>query len=219
MFPIGDDDSQRRTLPYVTYVLIAINVLFFLLELQNGDEFIHKWAFVPQRFAADPAGQLPTVFSAMFMHGSWLHLGGNMLYLWIFGDNVEDSFGHVKYLLFYLLAGIAATFAQFAALPGSNIPNVGASGAIAGVLGAYILMFPNARINVLLGRQVVAMPALIVLGFWIVLQLVSGVGSIATTSADVGGVAYMAHVGGFAAGFLMAFLFRGRSGGDPRISA
>ncbi len=111
MFPIGDDDTQRRTLPYVTYVLIAINVLVFLLELQNGDEFIQRWAFVPHRFAEDPAGQLPTVFTAMFMHGSWLHLGGNMLYLWIFGDNVEDSFGHVKYLLFYLLAGIAATLA------------------------------------------------------------------------------------------------------------
>ncbi len=219
MFPIGDDDSQRRTIPYVTYVLIAISVLVFLLELQNGEEFIQQWAFVPHRFAEDPAGQLMTVFTAMFMHGSWLHLGGNMLYLWIFGDNVEDSFGHVKYLLFYLLAGIAATFAQFAALPGSNIPNVGASGAIAGVLGAYILMFPGARINVLVGRQIVAMPALIVLGFWIVLQLVSGVGSIATTSADVGGVAYMAHVGGFAAGFLMAFLFRGRGGGNPRLSA
>jgi membrane associated rhomboid family serine protease len=219
MFPIGDDDTQRRTLPYVTYVLIAINVLVFLLELQNGDEFIQQWAFIPHRFAEHPAEQLATVFTAMFMHGSWLHLGGNMLYLWIFGDNVEDSFGHVKYLLFYLLAGIAATAAQFVALPGSNVPNVGASGAIAGVLGAYILMFPNARINVLLGRQVVAMPALIVLGFWIVLQLVSGVGSIATTSADVGGVAYMAHLGGFAAGFLMAFLFRGRSGGDPRSSA
>ena len=218
MFPLGDDDSQRRTTPYVTYVLIAINVLVFLLELQNGDEFINQWAFVPHRFAEDPAAQLSTVFSAMFMHGSWLHLGGNMLYLWIFGDNVEDSFGHLKYLLFYLLAGIAATFAQFAALPASNVPNVGASGAIAGVLGAYILMFPNARINVLLGRQVVAMPAIIVLGFWIVLQLVSGVGSIATTSADVGGVAYMAHVGGFAAGFLMAFLFRPR-GGDPRLGA
>ena len=219
MFPIGDDDSQRRTLPYITYALIAINALVFLLELQNGDEFIQQWAFVPHRFVEDPAGQLVTVFSAMFMHGSWLHLGGNMLYLWIFGDNVEDSFGHMKYLLFYLLAGIAATVAQFVVMPGSNVPNVGASGAIAGVLGAYILMFPNARINVLLGRQIVAMPALIVLGFWIVLQLVSGVGSIVTTSEDVGGVAYMAHVGGFAAGFLMAFLFRGRSGGDPRISA
>jgi membrane associated rhomboid family serine protease len=218
MFPLGDDDSQRRTTPYVTYVLIAINVVVFLLELQNGDDFINQWAFVPHRFAQDPSSQLVTVFSAMFMHGSWLHLGGNMLYLWIFGDNVEDSFGHVKYLMFYLLAGIAATFAQFAAMPGSNVPNVGASGAIAGVLGAYILMFPNARINVLLGRQVVAMPALIVLGFWIVLQLISGVGTIATTSADVGGVAYMAHVGGFAAGFLMAFLFRPR-GGDPRLGA
>ncbi|MGZ5822659.1 MAG: rhomboid family intramembrane serine protease [Hyphomicrobium sp.] len=221
MFPLGDDDSQRRSVPYVTYALIAINLLVFLLELQNGDEFIQQWAFIPHRFAEHPAEQIATVFSAMFMHGSWLHLGGNMLYLWIFGDNVEDEFGHVKYLLFYLLAGIAATFAQFAAAPGSNVPNVGASGAIAGVLGAYILMFPNARINVLLGRQVVAMPALIVLGFWIVLQLISGVGTIATTSADVGGVAYMAHVGGFAAGFLMAFLFRGRSrgGGDPQISA
>ncbi|MGZ5918896.1 MAG: rhomboid family intramembrane serine protease [Hyphomicrobium sp.] len=221
MFPLGDDDSQRRSVPYVTYALIAINLLVFLLELQNGDEFIQQWAFIPHRFAEHPVEQIATVFSAMFMHGSWLHLGGNMLYLWIFGDNVEDEFGHVKYLLFYLLAGIAATFAQFAAAPGSNVPNVGASGAIAGVLGAYILMFPNARINVLLGRQVVAMPALIVLGFWIVLQLISGVGTIATTSADVGGVAYMAHVGGFAAGFLMAFLFRGRSrgGGDPQISA
>jgi rhomboid family protein len=222
MFPLGDDDSQRRSVPYVTYALIAINVLVFLLELQNGDEFIQQWAFIPHRFAEHPAEQIATVFSAMFMHGSWLHLGGNMLYLWIFGDNVEDEFGHVKYLLFYLLAGIAATFAQFAAASGSNVPNVGASGAIAGVLGAYILMFPNARINVLLGRQVVAMPALIVLGFWIVLQLISGVGTIATTSSDVGGVAYMAHVGGFAAGFLMAFLFRGRSrggGGDPQISA
>lgn len=223
MFPLGDDDSQRRSVPYVTYALIAINLLVFLLELQNGDEFIQQWAFIPHRFAEHPAEQIATVFSAMFMHGSWLHLGGNMLYLWIFGDNVEDEFGHVKYLLFYLLAGIAATFAQFAAAPGSNVPNVGASGAIAGVLGAYILMFPNARINVLLGRQVVAMPALIVLGFWIVLQLISGVGTIATTSSDVGGVAYMAHVGGFAAGFLMAFLFRGRSrgggGGDPQISA
>jgi membrane associated rhomboid family serine protease len=218
MFPLGDDDSQRRTTPYVTYVLIAINVVVFLLELQNGDDFINEWAFVPRRFAEDPSGQLITVFSAMFMHGSWLHLGGNMLYLWIFGDNVEDSFGHLKYLMFYLLAGIAATFAQFAAMPESGVPNVGASGAIAGVLGAYILMFPNARINVLLGRQVVAMPALIVLGFWIVLQLISGVGTIATTSADVGGVAYMAHVGGFAAGFLMAFLFRPR-GSDPRIGA
>ncbi len=217
MFPIGDDNSTRRSLPYVTYALVAINVLVFLLELSNGDAFIQEWAFIPARFSADPVANIPTVFSAMFMHGGWLHLGGNMLYLWIFGDNVEDRFGHLKYLIFYLLAGIAATFAQYFVLPESNVPNVGASGAIAGVLGAYLLMFPRARINVLLGRSVVAMPAIVVLGFWIVLQLVSGVGSIAYTDADVGGVAYMAHVGGFAAGFLMAFVFRGA--GRPNIGA
>jgi membrane associated rhomboid family serine protease len=217
MFPIGDDNSARRSVPYVTYALVAINVLVFFLELNNGDAFIREWAFIPARFSADPAANIPTVFSAMFMHGGWLHLGGNMLYLWIFGDNVEDRFGHVKYLAFYLLAGIAATFAQYLFLPESNVPNVGASGAIAGVLGAYLLMFPHARVNVLLGRSVIAMPAIVVLGFWIVLQLVSGVGSIAYTDADVGGIAYMAHVGGFVAGFLMAFVFRGA--GRPRIGA
>jgi membrane associated rhomboid family serine protease len=112
----------------------------------------------------------------MFMHCGWLHLFGNMLYLWIFGDNVEDQFGHLKFLIFYLLAGIAATFSQYAVSPESGVPNVGASDAIAGLLGAYILMFPRSRVNVLLGSQVVAMPALVVLGFWIVLQFVSGVG-------------------------------------------
>jgi rhomboid family protein len=209
MFPIGDDDSTRRSWPIVTVVLIAINVAVFLLELQAGDAFIQKWAFVPSRYAADPAGQAITLLTAMFMHGGWLHLGGNMLYLWIFGDNVEDRFGPVRYLIFYLVAGLAATFAQYAVNPNSSIPNVGASGAIAGVLGAYLLMFPKARVDVLLGRQVVAMPAFIVLGFWIVLQLLSGVGSIAPTSetADTGGVAYMAHVGGFVAGLVLAVLF------------
>jgi rhomboid family protein len=209
MFPIGDDNSTRRTVPFVTYALIAINLAVFFLELKNGNAFVQEWAFIPARFTADPGANLATVFSAMFMHGGWLHLGGNMLYLWIFGDNVEDRFGHVMYLLFYLAAGIAATFAQYIFLPESNVPNVGASGAIAGVLGAYILMFPRRRVNVLLGRAVVAMPAIVVLGFWIVLQLVSGVGTIARTDADMGGVAYMAHIGGFVAGFLMAFVFRG----------
>lgn len=219
MFPLGDDDSARRTTPVVTYALIAINVLVFLLELQNGDAFIQQWSFVPARFAADPASNIVTIFTAMFMHGSWLHLGGNMLYLWIFGDNVEDNFGHAKYLFFYLLAGIAATFAQYFVMPTANIPNLGASGAIAGVLGAYILMFPQARVNVLMRGGVVAVPAILVLGLWFVLQLFSGVGSIAdTASHDTGGVAFMAHVGGFVAGFLMAFLFRG-SDGNPRISA
>ena len=138
MFPLSDDDSARRSTPYITFALIIANVLFFLLELQNGDEFIRNWAFIPARFSADPVGNLPTVFTAMFMHGGWLHLGGNMLYLWIFGDNVEDRFGHGKFLVFYLLAGIAATFAQYFVLPTSNVPNVGASGAIAGVLIAAV---------------------------------------------------------------------------------
>jgi membrane associated rhomboid family serine protease len=212
MFPLGDDDSQRRTLPVVTYGLIGVNVLVFLLELSGGDAFINAWAFVPARFAANPGGQAITIFTAMFMHGGWMHLLGNMLFLWIFGDNVEDRFGRLKFLLFYLLTGIAATFAQFALAPHSPVPNVGASGAIAGVLGAYILMFPHARVNVLLGRQVVAMPAIVVLGFWIAVQLFSGVGTIGHTgeSAGTGGVAYMAHVGGFFTGLLLTFLFRGQ---------
>jgi membrane associated rhomboid family serine protease len=210
MFPLGDDNSQERTVPVVTFALIGLNVLVFLLELAGGDQFITDWAFVPARFSEHPAANMATIFSAMFMHGGWLHLGGNMLFLWIFGDNVEDRFGHVKFLIFYLLAGIAATFAQYAVSPASGVPNVGASGAIAGVLGAYILMFPQSRVNVLVGRQIVAMPAFAVLGMWIVLQLISGVGTIGYTdeSADVGGIAYMAHIGGFAAGLLMAFLLR-----------
>jgi rhomboid family protein len=133
MFPISDDDSQRRTLPVVTYALVGLNGLVFLLELSAGDRFVENWAFIPANFAADPAANVVTIFTAMFMHGGWLHLLGNMLFLWIFGDNVEDRL------------------------------DVGASGAIAGVLGAYILMFPQSRVNVLLGNQIVAMPAVIVL--------------------------------------------------------
>ena len=190
MFPISDDDSQRRTLPVVTYALIALNVLFFLVELNGGDQFIKEWAFIPARFSAEPASNAVTILTSMFMHGSWLHLFGNMLFLWIFGDNVEDRLGHLQFLIFYLLVGFAATFAQFVMAPHSSLPNVGASGAIAGVLGAYILMFPQERVNVLLGRQIVAMPAIIVLGFWIAIQLFSGVGAIVYTheKADVGGV-------------------------------
>jgi membrane associated rhomboid family serine protease len=211
MLPLGDDNSARRTTPAITFALIALNVAFFLVELSGGEPFILRWAFVPRRFLADPGGGFVTIFTSMFMHGGWVHLGGNMLYLWIFGDNVEDRFGHLKFLFFYLLCGIAATFAQTAFNAGSNVPNVGASGAIAGVLGAYILLFPGSQVRVLMGRSVVPMPALVVIGLWIVLQLVSGVGSISTT-ADTGGVAYMAHVGGFVAGFVLTFVFRGSRG-------
>lgn len=212
MLPIGDDDSSSRTTPLVTYALIAMNVLFFLVELGGGDAFIMKWAFVPARFLANPSADFPTLFSSMFMHAGWLHLGGNMLYLWIFGNNVEDRFGHGMFVIFYLLCGLGATFAQLLFSMGSNVPNLGASGAIAGVLGAYILMFPQGRVRVLQGQQIIQMPALIVIGFWIILQIFSGIGSI-SSSAELGGVAYMAHVGGFVAGFLLAFLFGGRSQG------
>ena len=209
MFPIGDDNSTARTAPVVTYALIALNVLVFFLELNGGEPFIEQWSVVPRRLIQNPGGDFITIFTSMFMHGGWLHLGGNMLYLWIFGDNVEDRFGHAKFMLFYLLCGIAATFAQVAFSTGSNIPNLGASGAIAGVLGAYLILFPRGNVKVLMGRSVVPMPALVVIGLWIVLQFINGVGSI-TQSSETGGVAYMAHIGGFVAGLVLTFVFGGR---------
>jgi len=209
MFPIGDDDSSERSVPIVTYLLIALNVLFFFVELSGGEPFIERWSVVPRRLIANPGGDFITVVTSMFMHGGWLHLGGNMLYLWIFGDNVEDRLGHAKYALFYLLCGIAATVAQVLFSAGSNVPNLGASGAIAGVLAAYLILFPKGQVKVLMGRGVVPMPALVVIGLWIVLQFINGVGSI-TQSAETGGVAYMAHIGGFVAGLILTFLFGGR---------
>lgn len=208
MMPIGDDNSLRKTTPVVTYILIGINILFFFAELSGREEFIIHWAFIPQRFSSAPLSNFPTIFSAMFMHAGWFHLATNMLYLWIFGDNVEDYLGKTKYFLLYLFSGIAATFAQYVFFSDSNIPNLGASGAIAGVLGAYILFFPGQKVNVLLGQSIVAMQSLIVIGFWFILQLVSGAGSLYSTQDDSGGVAYMAHIGGFIAGLAVAFLFR-----------
>ncbi|HEX4947727.1 MAG TPA: rhomboid family intramembrane serine protease [Blastocatellia bacterium] len=212
LFPIGDDNSARRTFPVVTYGLIALNVLFFFVELNGGESFIRQWSVIPRRLVENPVADFPTVLTAMFMHGGWLHLGGNMLYLWIFGDNVEDHWGSVKFLLFYLVCGIAATIAQVAVNPDSNIPNLGASGAIAGILGAYLVLFPSGRVRVLMGRALVHMPAIAVIGFWILLQFINGIGSIANT-AETGGVAYMAHIGGFVAGLALAAAFRGSSTG------
>jgi membrane associated rhomboid family serine protease len=209
MFPIGDDNSARRIVPLVTYALIALNVLFFLMELGSSEGFILKWSFVSNRFLANPSGDFLTLFSSMFMHASWLHLLGNMLYLWIFGDNVEDRFGQLKFLFFYLACGLAATFAQMAFTGASNVPNLGASGAIAGVLAAYLLLFPQGKVKVLQGRQVVPVPALMVIGLWFVLQLFNGLGSLAG-AGQTGGVGYGAHIGGFLAGLLLTFLFRGR---------
>jgi membrane associated rhomboid family serine protease len=210
MIPISDDDSGRRLTPIVTYVLIALNALVFFLELSSGNAFIERWAFVPSRFLANPAADFPTLFTSMFMHAGWVHLLGNMLYLWIFGDNVEDRLGHGMFSVFYFLCGLGATFAQLAVSIGSRDLNLGASGAIAGVLGAYLLMFPRGRVNVLMGRAVVPMPALVVLGFWIILQIFSGVGSFtASEQTSGGGVAYMAHIGGFVTGLILTYVLGG----------
>lgn len=212
MLPLGDDDSNRRTFPIITYALIALNVLMFLVELSNGDAFINQWSFVPSRFAANPSGQFLTIFSSMFMHAGWIHIGGNMLYLFIFGDNVEDRLGHLRYLIFYLLCGIAASFAQYLVSIGSSVPNLGASGAIAGVLGAYIIMFPGERVRVLMGYAVVQMSALVVIGFWILLQVISSLSTFtASSQTGGGGVAYMAHIGGFLAGIVLTFIFGART--------
>ena len=210
MIPLGDDDRDRRLTPVVTYVLIAINVLMFLLELNSGDAFIERWAFVPSRFMANPVGEFATIFTSMFMHAGWVHLLGNMLYLWIFGDNVEDRLGHGLFLVFYILCGIGATLAQLLFSLGSNIPNLGASGAIAGVLGAYLIMFPRGQVRVLMGRAIVPMSALVVIGIWILIQIFSQV-SVFTASSQTegGGVAYMAHIGGFVTGVILTFLLGG----------
>jgi membrane associated rhomboid family serine protease len=205
MIPIADDDSGRRTVPVVTYALIAINVLFFLVELSAGNAFIERWSVIPSQLLANPAAEFITVFTAMFMHAGWLHLLSNMLYLWIFGDNVEDRLGHAKFLVFYLLCGIAATYSQALVNPNSNVPNLGASGAIAGILGAYLIMFPGGRVHVMMGRGVIPMPAIVVIGFWFLLQVFSSIGAV----SNEGGVAYMAHVGGFIAGLVLGLLFGG----------
>ena len=211
MFPLGDDNSLRRSTPVITWALIAINIVVFLLEMNGGEEFVMRWSFIPARFLMDPMNAWPTIFTAMFMHAGLGHIFGNLLYLGIFGDNVEDHFGRLPFLLFYLLCGVGATLAQFALSQTSVIPNLGASGAIAGVLAGYLVLFPRARVRVLFGfGNVVAMPAIIVIGFWAVLQLINGVGSI-TNRAELGGVAYVAHVGGFFTGLALTPIFRGRS--------
>lgn len=205
MIPLGDDNSDVRTLPIINYLLIALNVIFFLIEMQGGEEFIQKWAYIPSRFLAHPGSEWPTLFTSMFMHAGLAHIGGNMLYLYIFGDNVENKLSHKSYLLFYLVCGLAATFAQTITDTSSTIPNVGASGAIAGVLGAYIFMFPQEKIKVLVGQQITIMPSLMVIGFWFILQFMSGVSSLYSQSGE-GGVAYMAHVGGFLSGLAIAII-------------
>ncbi len=215
VFPVGTNESEHHTTPFVTYFLILANVAAFLVELNQGDGFIKHWAFTPREFFENPAAHFPTLLTSMFLHGGWLHLIGNMAYLWSFGDNIEDNFGHLPFLVFYILAGILAMFAQAAFIPHSGLPNVGASGAIAGVLGAYILLFPRGTVKLLTNAGIVHLPALIAIGGWIALQFVSAAGEFAKTSDSVGGVAYMAHIGGFLAGIVLALFFRTRQLSSP----
>lgn len=230
MIPLRDANPTRRT-PVVTIGLLALCTAVFALELgvlatdgQAGfEDLVNRYGLVPDAFLTaigrDQWLSLPVLamFTSMFLHGGWLHLLGNMLYLWIFGNNVEDRMGRLRFLVFYLLGGVAAGLAQTAVDPGSAVPMVGASGAISAALGAYLVLFPRARIQslVFLGffYQLIAVPSVIVLGFWFLLQLVDGIGALGAATAD-GGVAIWAHIGGFVAGMVMALPFRLRS---PRV--
>ncbi|HVP57707.1 MAG TPA: rhomboid family intramembrane serine protease [bacterium] len=206
VIPIGDDNTDRRLVPIVTWSLIGVNFVVFFVELAYGDPFIERWSFMASRFLTHPGTEWITIFSSMFMHAGWLHILGNMLYLFIFGDNVEDAFGHWRFLVFYLTCGVAANFAQMGLDVTSTEVSLGASGAIAGILAAYLVMFPRAKVKVLMGYFVVPLPALIVIGGWIVMQIFSQVGSISDATGD--GVAYMAHIGGFAAGLVWTAVWR-----------
>jgi membrane associated rhomboid family serine protease len=191
----------------VTLAIILVNALVFLLELAGGDAFINQWSFVPADISA--GRHLLTIFTAMFMHAGWLHIGGNMLFLWVFGPEIEDVMGPLRYLLFYLLGGVVACLAQTLIDPHSTIPNLGASGAIAAVMGVFLITYPRDQIKTMLfigwffGVRLI--PAVLLVGFWFLIQLFSEVGALAAT--QTGGVAYMAHVGGFLFGLVLGRLF------------
>lgn len=216
MLPIGDV-NPRRHFPLATAVIIAINVLVFLYELTLPEDslrsFVLQAGVVPYQVTRSfglPA--VTSLFTSMFLHGGWVHIIGNMLYLWIFGDNIEDYFGRVGYVFFYFLAGIAAALTHIVFDPLSTVPTIGASGAIAGVLGAYLVLFPRARVRTLIFFfrfvRFTELPALVVLGFWFILQLFSGLASIGASAS--GGVAWFAHIGGFVLGLLVGLIFRKR---------
>ena len=239
LFPISDDDRHLTGRAWVTLVLVALNLLVFVGLQLPSEAFTYGYSVVPREITTgvdltrnevltvtdnvtgevqrveipQEPGPVPiylTVLTAMFMHSGWAHLLGNLLYLWIFGDNVEHRFGSRVFLVLYLASGLAATAAQIALDPDSLIPNLGASGAISGVLGAYLVLFPRNRVNAVFFFRVVSVPAVVVLGLWIAFQLVNGYGAIAATEESVGGVAYGAHVGGFVAGVVLALVLRGR---------
>ena len=215
MIPLRDH-NKSNTFPFVTYALMAINIavymyMYFFLGERSFDRFIETWAMQPSEIVA--GASLVTLITSVFVHGGFLHLGGNMLFLNIFGDNLEDTLGHVKYLIYYLAAGLGASILQIVVDPASRIPNLGASGAIAGLMGGYLILFPKHRVDVLLPvfgwLQEASVPAYTMLFYWFVLQLFSGAGSL---GAAGGGIAYFAHVGGFVTGVILIKIFTGITG-------
>ncbi|MGI8998307.1 MAG: rhomboid family intramembrane serine protease [Candidatus Limnocylindria bacterium] len=235
MFPIGDENERGHGPAFISLALIGLNIAVFLLlqagGAPSGEEFTYGYSAVPFEITNGvdlvepelitiggqqvPIPQEPgptpiwlTLLSSMFMHGGWLHLGGNLLFLWVFGDNVEHRIGHLPYLTFYLVVGVIASFAQILVDTGSFIPTLGASGAISGVLGAYLVMFPTNRITVLFFLRTIAVPAILAIGLWAAFQFINGFGAFAVTEQTGGGVAYMAHIGGFVAGVVAGFVFR-----------
>jgi membrane associated rhomboid family serine protease len=207
MIPLGDTSRRPRRFPIVTAAIIFVNALVFLLELMGGDAFVEQWSVIPANIVA---GQhWFTIVTAMFMHGGWVHIVGNMVFLWAFGPEIEEAMVRPRYLAFYLLSGLAAFAAQIVAMPGSTVPNLGASGAIAGVMGAFLITYPRDQIRtlVLFGwfTRITVIPAAFLIGLWFVMQLFSQLG--ATADVQTGGVAYMAHVGGFIFGALTARAF------------
>lgn len=243
MFPIGDENEPGRGLAWVTAILIGLNLAVFVLLQGLGAEnaFTTGWSAVPLEITTstdlvDPVpitvagqgylvpqapGPVPiqlTLLTSMFMHAGWLHLAGNMLFMWVFGDNVEHRAGPILFLAAYLGSGVVGSLAQIWSEPTSPIPTLGASGAISGVLGAYLVLFPRNRVTVFLFRFVTQVPALAAIGLWIVFQLINGFGAAVISSETVGGVAYLAHIGGFAAGLVAGFAFRALPSASPRAS-
>lgn len=207
MIPLRDTQPSSSK-PVVTITLIVVNILVFFYEVSldpwHLNYFIARYGVVPDRF------QYVDLFTSMFLHGGWMHLIGNMWFLWIFGDNVEDILGHVKYLAFYLICGAAAAAIHVAVAPYSRVPTIGASGAIAGVMGAYMIKFPHSRILTLVPIVIFfttfEIPAILMLAYWFILQIFSGFGSVGYSNVSRGGVAWFAHVGGFLAGILLVYL-------------
>ena len=215
LIPLSDASRHPASFPVITTGIIVANAVVFVMELTGGDAFVLKWSEIPANVVA--GHHWITILTAMFMHAGWMHIIGNMVFLWAFGPEIEDSMGPLKYLVFYLLSGLVASLAQLALMPHSTVPNLGASGAIAGVMGAFIVTYPRDKIRsvLLLGWffTITAIPAVLLIGFWFVIQLFSQVGAVASAQSG-GGVAYAAHVGGFIFGAVTARLFENPGAGS-----